>query len=218
MKQSAALRYKHQHIVVLLSAMVLLLAAAQTRASSGVETKKAQAVIDKTTNGPAAFRANEKGSITHLQSGMACLLGGGDGMSVVTLAVLPNPVTGNDVSCDYRLRSGKITVFATKLGAEGFDSYVSSTFASIEQMYPGARSISVKVVTDGESTREPVVRGYAVGTQQEQTVTAAWISERDGWAIKVRATYPKSRHGEVDLLAAALWLLADNTAGTKHAD
>jgi hypothetical protein len=207
------------HIVVLLSAIALLIAVAQSHAEGGsAETRKAQAIIDDTTNGSAAFRATEDGSIAHLQSGIDCLLGGRDGMSFVTLAVLPNPVTGNDVSCDYRLKAGKITVFATKLSAEGFEGYVSSTFAGMEQMYPGARPISVKVVTDGESTREPVVRGYAVlGAQRDKTITAAWMSERDGWAIKVRATYPESRHGEVDLLAAALWLLADIAAG-KHAD
>ena len=175
---------------------------------------RAQAIVDETPNGAAAFRANALGAIVHIQSGMTCLLGN-DAWPLARLVVTPNVPAGDDVGCDYAARDGKITAFATRLGAQPFDGYVAGVIAAIKQVYPSAGAPEAVMILTEPGISKPHAVGFPVTIDGKRYMTSVWLAEENGWAIEVRATYPAEPRHDPESIAAGMTLLAQKTIHAK---
>jgi len=186
--------------------------------------KNADALIARFENGSAIWRAQDDGSVRHIQSGLVCPAN----FTVVTLwnlMVYDSPSgIGTDVGCDYwRSRiegkgaETKIAIFAVKAAPgttldEAFQTYRKQMYAS----YPGAKSegTALSIESDKPGTL-PAIKSEEASIElyNRPYQTEIVVSLVNGWIIEVRSTHPSQykveKAGEAgDAALSALALFA----------
>ncbi len=187
----------------------------QAQTHDTVPLERAQALIDATANGGAAFRVHPAGAVLHIQSGMICGLGSQE-YPLTSLVVVPGSIPGDDAGCDYENRKWTVTIFATRLGSATFGSHVAGTVSMIARVEPDARETDGPLVAYGEDWLPPdFAKSYAIRRAGRDYVTSVWMGEERGWVVKLRATYPAETRNDsevnLEAVSAAMFLYIRQT-------
>ncbi|PWR18951.1 hypothetical protein [Zavarzinia compransoris] len=169
------------------------------------------ALIASVPNGSLIFRLKGEHDIQHVQSGMACPLARmAEADRLIRLFVFPNPRDGDDVACDYAFFGGKLTAYATRNTGLTAEAVVGATADFIRGAHPEATPAALDLpAADGL----PKITGavFNIVLDGKPARTKVLVAIKDGWVIKVRATYPTDPAAPAEpLLAdlgASLWIL-----------
>lgn len=149
-----------------------------------------QALIDKTPNAAAAFRADAYGAIVHIQSGMKCTNIVGEGRVLSGLYIAPLIPVGEDVGCDWHSGEVKLSVFVTRLGATPIADYARDTVAAIRALYTVTGAERPVRAFANTAFGPPYAGGVPVTVNGKPFIASWCVAEERGWAVKVRALYP----------------------------
>lgn len=160
---------------------------------NAVAQARMQALIDKTANAAAAFRADAYGDIVHIQSGMKCINIMGEPRVLSGLYIASIVTPGEDVGCDWHYGDVKISVFVTRLGATKIADYARDTATAIGALYPVTGAERPVKAFANPKLGPPFAGGYPVTVNGKAFIASWCIAEERGWAVKVRALYPVGR-------------------------
>ncbi len=147
-----------------------------------------------TARDPKAVFARDVAGMRHTPSGLLCpaTLELPPGASGLTLrdAILFD-ADGLDVGCRYsgKERIPALTVFATYAPRQGLSESVESTKAAVLRRFPKAGERGLNVAADS-GRMKTLGDAVHIGTRLGEDVrSAVWVTDVQGWKIKVRLTY-----------------------------
>lgn len=146
----------------------------------------------------------------HLQSGLSCPaeVAGFQRTGVATYDGF-----GLNVSCGYNSQTAAVTLYLTRMGPLG-DAFTGAK-QSLEEAW---RARAPRLLVDGPTT----LAGQAWLRAEYELVgggmrSSIWVTDKHGWILKFRATYPATASGEVSAEIEALSAQAQRSAGA-HLD
>jgi hypothetical protein len=171
-------------------------------------TPEATAIAQAADPHGAVFRANSRG-VLHIQSGMVCVLGAAQ-MALTKVELMPGAKPGDDVGCEYRLPTGLISTFATRLSGRNVKAVATDVFRDMKAAHPNGRPTASPMVATYPGLNEPIAGSLAFTENGTDLVTSAWVSEERGWLVEIRATYPATARHDSELQAAIESVSAQN--------
>lgn len=144
--------------------------------------------------------------VTHKLSGLTCMFSGSAQDRITIYPVVSAEVPrGYDVGCSSYDESLKVdwTVYATRYRPMiSEDQAIQTAAMGIQQRWPDARPFEGPIpIMSGEGNPAPKVAVFTITNNGEPALTAAFVTHRDEWAFKSRATGPAEPEMAVPLYA-----------------
>jgi hypothetical protein len=149
----------------------------------------------------SVFRVDPSGGVTHIQSGMTCVLGS-EKLRLTKLIIVTTAKLGDDVACDYVTPGGKTTIFATRANGRDIRLVAFDIFRAMKVMYPKGELAEPPLVASYPGLPDPHVGSLKISGPHGNQISSAWVAQAGDWVVEVRATYPASERHDNELLAA----------------
>lgn len=148
--------------------------------------------------------------VTHVASGMTCMFDGGPEERIYIFPNQDDKVPrGEDVGCITRDEALDIdlTLYATRYRPLPEEAAVMADARNaIETRWPDAEPYAGELTTlTIEGQAPPLMAAYRIKLGDEEKLTMALVSHRDGWGFKARATGPYEDATGVSLYAGILF-------------
>jgi hypothetical protein len=158
------------------------------------------------------WKIEDAGRIAHLQSGLACDAAVSAFHRTNVIAFRPN---GLDVGCNYATARNDITIteYITRRGTKTLADDLAEARSELLHRFDGLSLLadSKNFAPTGSWLKETYARD--AGKFRE----GIWLADLNGWTLEYRVSYmPQTERVAFDGLAA-LWALAQATAGTQLA-
>lgn len=182
-------------------------ALAWAAAAQAAEASSAPGDIPASPQVRQAFRPLDGGVVVHIQSGMACYLGG-DSLQLASVQVFGASALGEAVGCDYSLPGGTLTLMAMRSPGLAAPDLTAVTIARIVAAHPEAQPTEPPAVPGARSMDSPSTASLLIDSGGRPAVTSVWIAVERDWVVQVRASYAAEARDRPELIAAFLSLAA----------
>jgi hypothetical protein len=194
------------------------------RQPSPIKKALADGLIAETkSNG--VFDADDTGKVTHLQSGMECFAAlSKEPLQLIRLITYPSKAKGGDVSCGYMVRGetgvSQLTLYAYHHNGQTSEQLIEAAVQEIRAAHGDWTAaekapMTMAIGKDTATVARALAARFEFGSSPEM-FSSIWVGTVGDWAIKMRATYPKTEETATELQSILLWAVANKNV-REHA-